>query len=170
MTLPSLVISTTAGAIIAVTTTVDTTLVQSAPATEWASFAARYQQYRVRRVRVRACPVFPVNDGPDGIAVSTGHSSLYVSDFIGTSVPGSAAQVLADEGAKALCTYKPFVYETTWARNPNAKLWNPTSAVIPAANSYGIAWASSTNATMMAASAPYISYDVEWEVEFRGAQ
>jgi hypothetical protein len=119
---------------------------------------------------VRFCPTFPVNNGAAGIAVSTGHSQLYVSDFIGTSVPASAAQVLSDEGSKVMCTYKPFVFEATWARNPNAKLWNPTTAAVPAANSYGIAWASNTNATLMTAAAPYFSYDVEWEVEFRGSQ
>lgn len=168
LTLPSQSISTTAGAIIAVTTTVTSGLVQSNPATEWASFAARYQQYRVRKVRVRMMPVFP---GSGNVAAgSTCAGQLYVSDYIGSSAPTSAAQVLSDEGSRVFSTSKVVNYVTTWARNPNAKLWNPTSAVVPTANEYGVAWASSTVATAMAASQLYFSYDVEWTVEFRGSQ
>jgi len=170
LTLPSLIVSTSAGAILALNTATTSSLVQSNPATEWASFAARYQQYRVRQVRVRMMPVFPVNQGGAGLGVNTGHSQLYVADYIGASVPASAAQVLSDERAVVVSTAKGFTFVSTWTKNPNAKLWNPTGAAIPAANVFGIAWASNTNATLMTASVPYFAYDVEWIVEFRGSQ
>jgi hypothetical protein len=170
LTLPSQIQSTTAGAIIPLTTGITSSFVQSNPATEWASFAARYQQFRVRQVRVRMMPVFPVNSGVAGLAVNTGHSQMYVADYIGASLPASAAQVLSDERATVVSTAKGFSFVSTWNKNPNAKLWNPTGAAIPAANLFGIAWASNTNATLMAASLPYFAYDVEWIVEFRGSQ
>lgn len=169
LTLPSLIVSTSAGSIIALNTATTSSQVQSAPATEWASFAARYQQFRVRQVRVRMMPVSPGNNGASPGA-NFGHSQLYVADYIGASVPASAAQVLSDERCAVVSTCKGFTFVSTWAKNPNAKLWNPTSAAIPAANVMGIAWASNTNATVMTASVPYFAYDVEWIVEFRGSQ
>jgi hypothetical protein len=167
MTLPNLVIQT-ATQIIPVTTSADTTLVQSAPASEWASFAARYQQYRVKAIRVVADPVSPVNTG---LGANSGHSQLYIADFVGTAVPTTAAQVLSDENGSVTSTSRRWTKTVTWARNPNAKLWNPTSAVVPAANSYGIAWASNTNANLMAGNPDYyFAYMIEWIVEFRGSQ
>jgi len=170
MTLGSQSVSTTAGSIIAVTTSVTSSLVQSAPAAEWASFAARYQQYRVKSVKIRVLPIFPVNNGGAGLAPNTGHSQLYVGDYIGSSTPATAAQVLSDEGALCHSTSKPWSFTATSRRNPNALLWNPTSASVPTANQFGICWASSTVATAMAGSTPYLVYDVEWIVEFRGSQ
>jgi len=170
LTSPSAVVSTNAGAIILLSTAVTSSQVQTLPATEWASFAARYQQFRVRQVRVRMMPVFPVNNGVAGIANNTGHSQLYVADYIGASVPASAAQVLSDERCAVVSTAKGFTFAATWNKNPNAKLWNPTGAAIPAANLYGIAWASNAVATLMTASVAYFAYDVEWIVEFRGSQ
>jgi hypothetical protein len=168
-TLPSQSVATTAGNVIAVTTSVKASQVQSGPATEWASFAARYQQYRVKAVRVRMTPVYPVS-GPPVASGQTGHSQLYVGDYIGSSVPTTAAQVLSDERAIVVSTFKAFTYTVTSKRNPNALLWNPTTAAVPSANDFGIAWASSTVAALLCASTIYYAYDVEWVVEFRGSQ
>lgn len=169
MTLSSQAIACSAGAIIPVTTSVTSSLVQSAAAAEWSSFAARYQQYRVRKVRVRAFPTSRVN-GLNSAGQDVSLSSLYVADYIGGSAPTTAAQVLSDEGAKVVSTGDNFVFQADWRRNPNAKLWNPTNAAIPTANQFGIAWASSTLTGFMPANATQFTYDVEWEVEFRGAQ
>lgn len=165
MTISSNTIPTTAGGIIAVATYSNGT-VQSNPATEWASFAARYQQFRVKSFTIRFLPVFPVNTG---MTATTGHSSLYVSDFIGTALPGSAAQVLADERSRVFSTSKSWSYTVTSRRNPNALLWNPTSAALPAANSMSIAFASSTVATMPV-SQTMGQIDFEFIIELRGAQ
>jgi len=162
MTIPSQSISSTAGNIIAVTTLSDT-LVQSSPASEWASFAARYQQYRVRAMHVVLVPLFVVN------ATTTAQNSMYYADFIGTATPGSAAQVLSDERAVIKGSCEKHTVTVTWALNPNAKLWNPTSAVIPAANSYGVALCSSTVATLTVSTVQF-TYSIIFEVEFRGSQ
>jgi len=136
---------------------------QSLPATEWASFAARYQQYRVRALRVRGKAINPVQ------TATITHSVLYRGDYIGTSIPGSAAQVLSDENVQESCTCKDFSDVVTWARNPNARLWNPTSALIPAANQFAWVCASAPTPALTTATT-YYAVVVEWEVEFRGSQ
>lgn len=162
MTIPSQQLSSSAGGIIGVNE-ITAAMAQSNPASEWASFSARYQQYRVRSVKLVASPRYPA------ATPSNGHSQLYVSDFIGTAAPTSAAQVLSDERAKAVSTSRPFEYMVTWNRNPNAKLWNPTSAALPQANSYGISVCSSANASMPVSTVIFDTY-YEYEVELRGSQ
>jgi hypothetical protein len=93
LTLPGSVLATGAGAAIPVTVVASST-VQNAPATEWASFAARYQQYRVRAIRIRGKAIQPIQ------TATSVHSVLYRGDYIGASVPGSASQVLSDEKLK----------------------------------------------------------------------
>jgi hypothetical protein len=166
MTLPNLSISSTAGNIIAVSTSTTSAQVQSAPATEFTSFAARYQQYRVRSVKIIAIPVRSVNTVT---ADNDNITSLYMGDFIGSSIPTTAAQVLADERSRIVATNVRWTFVADWNRNPNAKLWNPTSAAVPTANLFGIAFASST-ASPLLASALIFTYQVEWIVEFRGSQ
>jgi len=161
-TYPSGYIASSSGGVIAVAE-FTTSGVESDPASEWASFAARYQQYRVRAIRVIAKAINPVQ------SATVTHGALYVSDFIGTATPSSAAQVLSDERCKVFNTYSDFVYEVDWSRNPNAKLWNPTSAGIPSANQFGIAYASSAKDTL-GTSQNYFDATIEWLVEFRGSQ
>jgi len=149
--------------------TYDASLVFGAPATEFASFAARYQQYRVRWVKVTFTPLYNVSFQVPAGGTTAPILQVYCSDFIGVSVPSSPAQVLADERALIHNTASTFVVRADWARNPNAKLWNPVSAAIPAANDYGIAVASNTSSS----GSPFngiMSYSVEFLVELRGAQ
>jgi len=167
MTYPGGFISSNGANVIVVTTVATAADVQSLPASEWASFAARYQQYRVKSVRAILEPLYPGSSTPTN--ASTGHNALYVADYIGTAAPGTAAQVLSDEGAVVINTSRKVDFKTTWARNPNARLWNPTSAALPAANSYAIAVASNT-ALALVASTDYFTVTMEWEVEFRGSQ
>jgi hypothetical protein len=162
LTIPAVPISSGAGGLIGVTQN-STAEVQSIPATEWASFAARYQQYRVRAMRIINKPVLPVN------TAAVTHSSLYIADYIGSSVPGSSAQVLSDERARIVSTADSWVYEATWARNPNAMLWNPTTAAIPTANQFGIVLAS-TSSPALTINTNYLSTSIEYMVEFRGSQ
>jgi len=137
--------------------------VQSLPATEWASFAARYQQYRVRAIRIRGKAVNPVQ------SATITHGVLYRGDYIGASAPASAAQVLSDENVQEVATCKDYSDVVTWVRNPNAKLWNPTSAAIPVANTFAWVAASATTPALTTATT-YYALVVEWEVEFRGSQ
>jgi hypothetical protein len=166
MTVPAGQISSTAGGIITVSSFTAAS-VQSGPASEWASFAARYQQYRVRSVTMVMEPRFPGSGTP--VTTSGSHGALYVSDFIGSATPSSAAQVLSDERSVVANTSKRIVFTVDWVRNPNAKLWNPTSAALPTANSFGIAVAGDSQSTL-AASTAYFDVNVIWEVELRGSQ
>jgi len=133
------------------------------PATEWASFSARYQQYRVRAIRITGKAIQPIQ------TATISHSVLYRGDFIGASTPTTAAQVLADENVKEVATNKDFRDIVIWERNPNARLWNPTSAAIPVANTYSWVVASPTLPALTTATT-YYALVVEWEVEFRGSQ
>jgi hypothetical protein len=97
------------------------------------------------------------------------HSVLYRADYIGNSQPATAAQVLSDEKSQENCTCKDFADIVTWQKNPNAKLWNPTTAAIPAANQF--AWVCATTAApALTTATTYYGVVVEWEVEFRGSQ
>jgi len=162
LTLQSTVLATGAGTTLGINA-VSSGGCQSLPAAEFASFAARYQQYRVRAIRVTGKAINPVQ------TATTFHGVLYRGDYIGASNPATAAQVFSDEKVKSCATCKDFKDVVTWDRNPNAKLWNPTSAIIPTPNLF----------TWVAASAPtpalttaltYYALAIEWEVEFRGSQ
>jgi hypothetical protein len=161
------VISTNASGFIALTTTWKASLVQSQPASEWASFAARYQQYRVRQLKVIGDPAVVVNFYNGSAVESIGQ--IWLGGFIGASAPTSAVQVLSDERSLVQSASKRFVFTVTWKDNPNAKLWNPTSAAVPTANDYGIAIASNTNVSMLASQEVY-SLTFLWDVELRGSQ
>jgi hypothetical protein len=137
--------------------------VQSFPASEWSSFAARYQEYRVRVIRVRGRAVNPVQ------SATISHSAMYRGDYLGVSLPSSNTQVLSDERVHICTTSDDFVDEVTWAGNPNAKLWNPTNAALPAANQFAWVGASSTLPVMTTATT-YYAVTVEYVVEFRGSQ
>jgi hypothetical protein len=152
----------TSGASILGVQLISSSSVESDPAAEWASFAARYQQYRVKALSVTF--------------VMSGQCTPYVvSDYIGTSTPSSAAQIISDERC-VVRSYQGiqggtmFVFETDWNRNPNAKLWNPTSASLPSANTYGIAFASHPQAVAPGGSTLIFQTTTAWLVEFRGSQ
>lgn len=162
MTFPNFSLPTGAGTVIPVTS-ITSSEVQSIPASEWASFAARYQQYRVRAIRLRGKAVLPIQ------SATVNHGVLYRGDYIGASVPSTLAQVLSDENVKEVATCRDFTDIVTWGRNPNAKLWNPTSAAIPAANQFAWVCASASTPALTTATT-YYGVVIEWEVEFRGSQ
>jgi hypothetical protein len=161
-TFPNKVLATGAGTVIPLTS-VYSGDVQGDPATEWASFAARYQQYRVRAIRVTGKTIQPVQSS------TLSHSVLYRGDFIGASSPASLAQVLSDENVKLVGTDKDFRDIVTWSKNPNAKLWNPTGSSLPSANSFAWTCASASTPALTTATT-YYALVVEWEVEFKGSQ
>jgi hypothetical protein len=162
MTISGDVLATGAGTQIPVTA-ISSAEVQAAPASEWASFAARYQQYRVRAIRVTGKAIQPIQ------TATSSHSVLYRGDFIGSSSPSTAAQVLSDENVRECATHKDFRDIVTWSRNPNAMLWNPTSAAIPTANEFS--WvAASPGVPPLTTATTYYALTVEYEVEFRGSQ
>jgi len=160
--LPNLVLATGAGTVIPVTSILSGDVFND-PATEWASFKARYQQYRVRAIRVTGKATQPVQ------TATVTHGVLYRGDYIGSSAPATNAQVLSDENVKLVATDSDFVDVVTWARNPNAKLWNSTGAAPPNANLFAWTAASATTPALLTATT-YYALVVEWEVEFKGSQ
>lgn len=162
MTIPAVSILSSAGGVIPVTS-VSSAAVESTPASEWASFAARYQQYRIRKI---TAVLYPCRTIQDSVADLT---ELDFADYIGSASPSSAAAVLSDENSKSFSSGKPIVYRTTWSRNPNAKLWNPTSAAIPTANTFSIAFCSNSSAELGNATL-IMQGHYEFEVELRGSQ
>jgi hypothetical protein len=155
------VYSTAAGGALAVST-ITAAQVQSNPATEWSSFSARYQQFRVKALSVTFwMPLVSCNP-------------LVFADFIGSAVPSSATQIVSDERCIIRASAgnqgsTVMVYETDWNRNPNARLWNPTSAALPTANSFGIAFATHPLAPSSASTTVLVG-STDWLVEFRGSQ
>jgi len=161
-------VSTGAGGLVAITSFTSSS-VQSIPATEWASFAARYQAFRVKAIRLRFVPNWPAGvpaAGPLGnVNLNPG---VAIADQLVSNTPASFAQILSDERSLEFNSFEKSInYDASWSRNPNAKLWNPTSAAIPAANQYQI-----TFATQSATEANVQLFDlfVEWDIEFRGSQ
>jgi len=175
LTLPGITLTTGVAGTFPLTT-ITAAEVQSVPATEWTSFATRYQQFRVRKIRIR---LFPMQKYFTDVAVGTsGPTSGYIatcvaSDFIGSASPVSATQCLSDEGSRQFSQIDRFAMTCDWSRNPNARLWNPTSAALPTANSYGIALACISaffNQGAIVNGSVLFTGNVEWEVEFRGSQ
>jgi len=159
-------VSSTAGGVIVITS-ISSALVQSNPATEWASFAARYQQFRVRRVTLILDPIFPGSGTP--VTAVDAHGPILLGDFIGSAVPAAAVNVLADERSRVFNSSQRIVFSADWSRNPNARLWNPTSAALPVANSFSVVYCSQTSTTL-AASTTFFGSTILWDVEFRGSQ
>jgi len=162
MTFENNVLATGGGTTIPITS-LTTDQVRSGPAAEWSSFAARYQQFRVRAIRIKGYTTQPVQ------TATVTHGVLFRADYLGTAVPSTAVQVFSDEACRTGATYKDFVDIVTWKLNPNAELWNPTSAAIPAANQFAWVCASATTPALTTGTT-YFAYTVEWEVEFRGSQ
>jgi hypothetical protein len=156
-------LSTSAGGVIPVVS-YTAAQVQSDPASEWASFAARYQQFRVKGISITLMPYY--TDWID--SVSAYCPNLAIGDYLGSAVPATLQQVLSDENTVLRNGNHVFTHSITWARNPNAKLWNPTSAALPTANSYAVCLASLNNIGFD--STALFSVVIEWDVEFRGAQ
>jgi hypothetical protein len=142
---------------------VSSATVQSLPATEWVSFANRYQFYRIRALRVQAVPLYPVN------TTAIPHGILARGCVMNAYYPAQYENIVALESSKASGTFEHFTDVLTWDSNPNARLWNSTiNAPIPA-NQF--AWvASSNNAIAQAISTVYYILFVQWDVEFRGSQ
>jgi hypothetical protein len=161
ITFPNSTLATGAGTTIPITT-ISSSVAESS-GTEFASFAARYQQYRVRAIRVTGKATQPIQ------TATVTHSVLYRGDHIGISAPTSAAQVLSDENVRMCATNVSFTDIVTWVRNPNAQLWNPTSAALPVANAFS--WSAvSADVPLLLTATTYYALSAEFEVEFRGSQ
>jgi len=162
----SRIVSTGATGIVAVTTDLQSDYCQSLPSTEFASYAARFGQYRCIAMTLRVFPCIPSPTG--GINLSAG--ALYFCDFIATTIPTLAINVLSDRGSKVFSSAQKFTYRVSGGKYANTKLWTPTSTAIPAANRFGIAYCSNASIQIMPITTQLLTMIVEHEIEFSQAQ
>jgi hypothetical protein len=160
------VITTTAFGVVNVTTTLQSDQCSQFPSGSWASYAARFGQYRVHSMAMHLYPTLPVNSTS---AAAGQISTMHFSDFIATYIPSTAAGIVGDSSWREFSTGKPITFRANWARNPNAKLWSPTSAAIPIDRRYGIAYCSHTNINLLPVATIIFTYSAEFLVEFMQA-
>jgi len=154
----------TNGSGLVVVTTLLNSLVTSLGA-QWVDYSARWQQYRIEEMKITFSPRFPVNTG---MALNLGHASIFCSDFLGTNLPTTVLHIKADENSRKYGSWYEWEYVVDMKRKPNALLWSPTTAAIPAANAYGIAIASSDLVNQLPVSIGIGQYFLSWKVHFMG--
>jgi hypothetical protein len=140
-------------------------MAQSIPATEWSSFAARYQEYRVKEIVVTVYPYYNVSQ--QGVTGAVPLDIYVLFDFLAGNTPSSITGAIADERAVVQSSGQPsFSYTTTWDKNPNAKLWTTTSSPVPTSSTFGIGIYPITTTGTAGAYALL----VQWLVELRSSQ
>jgi hypothetical protein len=138
-------------------------------AQEFGSFSARYSQYRVKWIKLSFFACHPAQVPTAGVTAD--HGIILVSTNEENIIAASGPLVMAGRNRRLEPTYKSFTYTATWAGNPDAKLWNPTTAQIPTANSFAIQYGTPLFATNpLVASTTYYAVTTEWCVQFRGEQ
>lgn len=133
--------------------------------TEWASFAARYLDYRVLQIKATYEPSIVVNTVNTAVNTTILPVGAIVSDPSGSASLTSVAAAWALEQAKTLTLARRWK-QVVRASQEEHMLFNPTSAVIPVANRFQITgFADGGSATQT-----YGRLYYEWIVELRGAQ
>jgi len=160
-------ISTTAGNLLALNTCSNDT-VRTIGSPEFASYSARFMEFRVRRVTNRYMPTWAFSN-VFGNDASHNHGVVYAGTFYGGAAPANGQGLLSSTGGKACTSCKEIVIQADWNQFPNGKLWTPIGSAINAANVYGVGicgpvLASST----FVASTDYFNVVNEWDVEFCG--
>jgi len=157
------VINTTTGSVFGAA--VGSGLVTSA--TEFASMATRYQEFRVLAMKLHWVPRF--GQANESCAVAESGQPVGCV-FIGGVAPSSVAAFLACDGFKvATSTSKHLMLEVDSRVNPNAKFWAPSSASPPAANQFGICVRHPGTCPANLNNTNAIDYYVEFVVQWRTA-
>jgi hypothetical protein len=167
LTGPYGVISSTAGGIIAPTAVSSGFVFTNG--TEFASYAARYSEYRIRAMRMYFMACHPTN--VPTATTTADHGAIFVGQSEQGPVVGSGQQVMSLFRRRVISTSKSFIAHADWSRNPNAQLWNAVGAIVVAANNFSIQWGTPAFANnAIVASTDYYSCFLEWDVQFRGQQ
>ncbi len=105
-------------------------------ATEFASMAARYQEFRVLAMKLRWCPRY----GQSNESCNVDESGQPIGAvFTGGIAPGGVAPILAYEKfIVSSAVSKHLMIEADYRVNPTALLWAPATGGPPAANQFGI--------------------------------
>jgi hypothetical protein len=137
--------------------------------TEFASYAARYSEYRIKRMRMHFIATHPTN--VPTATDTADHGAIFVGQSEQGPVVGSGQQVMSLFKRQVHPTSQSFIFHSDWSQNPNAKLWNAVGAIVVAANNFSIQWGTPAFANnAVVASTDYYSCFLEWDVEFRGQQ
>lgn len=128
---------------------------------EWGSYAARFQEFRVKAVHIRAIPKFP--QAYSGVA----HSVVAWAHQENNTSAITAASILAADGVRVGSTTKAIVLTTTWSENNNAKLWTAIATTLPAANVFGMVIGSPSTASAITTGSTFYNVIDSYDVEFR---
>jgi len=142
-------------------------------ATEWASFAARYTQFRVKSMRIRLIPIVDATTAvtAGGGAVTPHPTGLCFAQYAEGLGYGNYAGVYAGAGAKLFNGSERIIeYAFDWRGNPDAKLFSATNAAIPTSQIFGVQFQDSGVAPASAVSTVYYRLYTDWEVEFKFSQ
>jgi hypothetical protein len=141
-------------------------------ANEWSSFAGVYEEYRVRAVRVKLCPLLQTT------VVSPPTAAAYTSAYPGPIGSANYAGGVASTTLNALvgsdgsrvhgCNAQVMEQLVTWDLNPSAKLWTPIGTNIAALSQIGCEYIGSVVAAVAINGATTHIAFVEYDVEFRG--
>jgi len=133
-------------------------------ATEFASLAARYQEYRVMAMRVKWRARF----GQANESCAVLETGMPVGCVFTNTAPTTVAGIFAGDGFRQCSRIdKSLDMEVDWSMNPNAKLWaQSVGAAIPTVNAYGVSirhpGTYPANLNGVVAIDAYVEYDVEW--------
>jgi len=139
--------------------------VQATPATEWNSFATRYVDCRVLKMKVSFQPSRVANTQNAATALSLGPTGAVAQDPSGSSAASTVQATWAIESAKNHSLHRPWK-AVIRASQEEHTLFSPTNAAIPAANRFGLV----INFSGGDASTTYGTIFYEWWVELRGSQ
>lgn len=139
--------------------------VKTLPATEWSSFAVRYNDFRVLKLKVSYTPYRLVNTQNAGTALFSAGAGYIARDPSGSAAGGSRAVVLALEGSKSISLLRPWKM-TILASQREHLIFSATSIGIAASSLFQlVAYIGGLDNTTLYGEVTY-----EWVVELRGAQ
>jgi len=139
--------------------------VQNLPATEWNSFSTRYIDYRVLKMKVSYMPIRCNNTRNAATSLDLAPVGVAASDPSGSATPVTLQQGWALELSKLFSLERPWKIAIR-ASQEEHMLFNPTTAIIPSANTFSIVGVFGGGD----ASTVYGNVFYEWWVELRGSQ
>lgn len=106
---------------------------------DFASCANIYGAYRVRAMEVHLLPAFVVNTTAVTVPLC-----VATCTFQAGAAPANYAAIVDGSNVQMLSGYKQYKLTCDDRRDPNARLWTPTSAAVPTGNNFGIVICGST--------------------------
>jgi len=135
----------------------------------WSNFSSRFQQYRVRAIRIRLVPIVDMTTAvtAGGGAVTPHPTALMFANYKGGINYSNYSELCAGTNAKLFNGRETVIeYAVDWRGNGEARLWSDTNAAIPTSQLFGIQYQDTGIAPASAASTSYFRQITEWEVEF----